>query len=46
MAEIKNSSGTIRLGSTNRLDNWWIEQLWTGLGFFAFVIAIISNLIA
>ena len=38
MAEIKNSSGTIRLGSTNRLDNWWIEPLWTGLGFFAFVI--------
>ena len=38
MAEIKNSSGTIRLGSSNRLDNWWIEPLWTGLGFFAFVI--------
>ena len=38
MAEIKNASGTIRLGTTNRLDNWWIEPLWTGLGFFAFVI--------
>ena len=38
MAEIKNSSGTIRLGSTNRLDNWWIEPLITGFGFICFVI--------
>ncbi|SVA09128.1 uncharacterized protein METZ01_LOCUS61982, partial [marine metagenome] len=32
---IQTSSGFL---STDRRDRWWIEPLWTGLGFLAFVV--------
>ena len=31
-------SGLMPYAMTNRMDNWWIEPLWTGLGFLAFII--------
>ena len=27
-----------QLASTQRTDKWWIEPLWTGLGFLGFVV--------
>ena len=27
-----------RIGTTLRTDKWWVEPLWTGLGFLSFVV--------
>lgn len=33
-----NSSAKLPFADTSRTDQWWIEPLWTGVGFLAFVL--------